>query len=100
MKAQIFNHSAWIKETDPEKLNRVFDAMLAQSGHSIINFVQHHWQPQGYTCLYLLGESHFAVHTWPEQGLTYVELSSCNLTYFVRFIELLTEYQHTTSQHS
>lgn len=33
---------------------------------------------EGYTAIWLLGESHFAIHTFPEQGKTYIELTSCN----------------------
>jgi S-adenosylmethionine decarboxylase len=89
MEAKIYNHQQWIPLTDPKQLRYIFDAMLIESGHKIINVVQHEWQPQGYTCLYLLAESHFAIHTWPEQQTTYLELSSCNRDYFHAFTVLL-----------
>nr|DAO98746.1 MAG TPA: S-adenosylmethionine decarboxylase [Caudoviricetes sp.] len=38
--------------------------------------------------MWLLTESHFAVHTFPEFGKTYIELSSCNPDFFTKFIEL------------
>ena len=42
-------------------------------------------EPEGYTALWLLGESHFAIHTFPEEQKTYIELSSCNLEYYEFF---------------
>lgn len=60
--------------------------MLATSGHTILNFVEHHFEPQGYTALWLLGESHLAIHTFPEHGRSYVELSSCMFPLYRRFV--------------
>ena len=58
----------------------------------MLDVLEHHFEPQGYTALYLLAESHFAVHTFPEFGRTYYELSSCNMEYYVRFIELTKDW--------
>ena len=62
--------------------------MLEEAGFNVLDVLEHYFKPQGYTALYLLSESHFAVHTFPEFGKTYIELSSCNLEYYQRFIEL------------
>ena len=86
MKAQIWNYNNWITETDPAKLTDRYGAMLRGAGFNVIKTVEHHFTPQGFTALYLLGESHFAVHTFPEEGKTYIELSSCNKVYFDRFL--------------
>jgi S-adenosylmethionine/arginine decarboxylase-like enzyme len=64
----------------------ITDAKFKQLVASVADFP---WQPQGYTCLYLLAESHFAIHTWPEEQTTYVELSSCNRDFFHAFTVLL-----------
>lgn len=74
----IGNFRCWITETDPEVLKSSFKRILHDSGYSVLNFVEHHFSPYGYTCLWLLGESHFAVHTFPEKDATYIELSGCN----------------------
>lgn len=85
MEAKIFNISKWITETNPEVLKNKFSDLLGLSGFDILNFQEHYFQPDGYTALWLLGESHFAIHTFPEHGKTYIELSSCNLEYFEIF---------------
>ena len=77
MKAMMYNYTAWINEVNPEVLNSTYIEKLTNAGFEILNKVEKHFEPHGYTCLYLLAESHFAVHTFPEQNTTYIELSSC-----------------------
>ena len=67
--------------------------MLLDSGFKILGFVEHSFEPIGYTGLWLLAESHLAVHTFPERGVTYVELSSCNLEYYNSFLTKLSEWK-------
>ena len=89
MEAKIWNMNKWIKETDPRKLSEKYRKMLLDSGFKVLDVTEHFFDPIGYTCLFLLGESHFAIHTFPEFGKTYIELSSCNGRMFERFNELL-----------
>lgn len=89
MKAEIWNHKTWIKETDPGVLRARYDAIVKTAGFHVVDFLDHYFDPQGYTALWLLSESHFAIHTFPEFGKSYIEISSCNLDYFKRFIDLL-----------
>ena len=88
MQAKIWNHSDWIQETDPTKIRDKYDGLLKEAGFNILCFTDHHFSPQGYTALWLLAESHFAVHTFPEFSRTYIELSSCNLEYYQNFLSL------------
>lgn len=87
MKAQMFNFSDWITETDPEKLVTIYKQKLTISGFNIDGFIEKHFNPQGYTALFLLSESHFAIHTFPEKSKTYIELSSCVKNPFNSFIK-------------
>ena len=93
MEAIIDNHNCWISDTNPSSLKRDFEAMLLKSGFGILNFIEHHFEPQGYTGLWLISESHFAIHTFPEEGKTYIELSSCNRKMYDSFLILLLEYK-------
>ena len=88
MQAKIWNYSAWIAETNPQKIRNIFDLLLVESKFNVLSVMDKHFQPQGYTALWLLSESHFAIHTFPEFNKTYIELSSCNLEYYQTFIEL------------
>lgn len=86
-KFEIYNHKQWLDEVDVTVLVPKLDAMLKASGYTVINFVEHQFTPQGYTALWLLAESHLAVHTFPEDGRAYIELSSCNEVMNKAFIE-------------
>ncbi len=77
-KAEIFNETWWISNTNPVFCKTTFKELLGTSGFTILNVVEHHFDQQGYTCLWLLAESHLAIHTFPEENTCYVELSSCN----------------------
>ena len=89
MKAQIHNYSCWINETNPANLYDMFMEKLNKAGFGVENVVEKHFKPQGYTALFLLSESHFAIHTFPEENQTYIELSSCIKTPFDNFIKSL-----------
>ena len=50
--------------------------------------MEHYFTPYGYTALFLLAESHFALHTFPEENKTYIELSSCvKKGFYYRFVD-------------
>lgn len=89
MQAKIWNHSEWVTDTNPDTLRARYHDALRRSGFGILDFMEYHFTPQGYTAIWLLCESHFAVHTFPECGKTYIELSSCNRDYFMRFLEII-----------
>jgi len=88
MKAQIFNYNEWINETDPFILRNRYSNILLESGFGILSFIEYHFEPFGYTALWLLSESHFAIHTFPEEAKSYVELSSCIKRQYINFIKL------------
>ena len=88
MKAQMFNYQNWVEETNPFELRKKYDSQLKESGFVVLSFVEYNFEPQGYTALWLLSESHFAIHTFPEEGKSYIELSSCIEKQYLRFMEL------------
>jgi len=91
MKAQIHNFSTYINETNPDILFDKFIILLNDSGFKVLDIIQHNFLPYGYTALFLLGESHFAIHTFPEHNQSYIELSSCAELPFVNFIKKINE---------
>lgn len=88
MQAKMNKWSCWITETRPDKLQRIYEGLLSDSGFCVLNSVKHSFSPYGFTALYLLSESHLAIHTFPERGKTYVELSSCVDGPFHRFMKM------------
>lgn len=91
MKAKMNNWHAWVSECDPAVLDGKYKADLLRAGFKILKECEWHFRPYGYTKLYLLAESHFAIHTFPEEQKTYIELSSCVDKQFDKFLEILGE---------
>lgn len=89
MKAQIHQFNDWVHETDPIFLFNKYDTLLKKAWFKIISYQEKHFEPYWYTWLWLLSESHFAIHTFPECWKTYIELASCILDKYKNFIELL-----------
>jgi S-adenosylmethionine decarboxylase len=87
MKAEMFNYHAWLSCTGGKDIMSAVEGILVESEFTLINFVEHHFHPIGYTCLWLLGESHAAIHTFPEEERVYIEVSSCVEKYLAQFKE-------------
>lgn len=85
MEAKIYNWNAWTEETRPDFLVSKYKTDLQNSGFKIVDEVYHFFDPFGFTALFLLSESHFAIHTFPEEDKTYLELSSCVKEYYDAF---------------
>ena len=89
MDGSIWSVRGYSMMTSPPELRTFFLGHLAAAGFQILDTVEHHFSPQGYTSLELLSESHFAIHTFPESNTTYFELSSCVKQKFDDFVALL-----------
>jgi len=90
MNPQMFELSLWVDHTGTDKdLCLLLDQYIAGSGHTILGTVEHAFTPQGYTCLWLLAESHIAVHTYPEHQKAYIQLSSCSQPKFLELAHVL-----------
>ena len=87
----MYNHQFWTEETDPKTLLERFQNHLVKSGFKILDFTEFHFSPYGYTALFLLGESHLAIHTFPEEKKSYIELSSCVKSKYLLFLKFLEE---------
>lgn len=77
MKAKIYKWSAWTTETRADVLYSVCRARIVESGFKIMDECTAFFSPHGFTAMFLLAESHFAIHTFPEENASYLELSSC-----------------------
>lgn len=78
VKAVVYNYQKWISITDPSILKNEFNELLSYSGYHVLNYIEHMFPNGGYTCLWLLAESHLAIHTFISDNKTYIELSGCN----------------------
>lgn len=87
MRATMNNWHDWTNETRPDVLMAKYKGLLAESGFNVLETVHHFFSPHGFTALILLAESHFAIHTFPEENKTYLELSSCVDGPFFEFVK-------------
>jgi S-adenosylmethionine decarboxylase len=87
MRAEIFHQSCWINSSDTEIIIKTVTNALNQS-FNVIGMLQHSFTPHGFTCVWLLSESHLAVHSFPEEIRCYIELSSCSSIKSKMFWEL------------
>jgi S-adenosylmethionine decarboxylase len=44
----------------------------------VLNKITHKFEPQGFTCIFLLSTSHFSIHTYPEYNKCSIDLYSCD----------------------
>jgi len=77
LKAIMKNFNIWIKYETENKLIKELEEQLVKSGFNILGKSEHYFEPYGYTGLWLLSESHFAIHSFPEEDKIYIELTSC-----------------------
>lgn len=87
LEAKVFNLKGWIELTTPSILVEFFQSELEQTDFTILNFVSNEFPYNGFTAVWVLAESHLALHSFAESGWTYVELTSCNSVKSERFRE-------------
>ncbi len=76
--AQMYDFSCWVSDTDSDRLHELMPKLLQQSGFTVLNMLSQDFPVQGFTAVWILAESHLAIHTFPEEGKTYIQISSCN----------------------
>ena len=87
MDAVIDNFNTWVKGSEGAELKSNLELVLNKAGFSMLNFMEHHFEPMGYTAVWLLAESHCALHTFPEEDKSYIELASCNRRMYEGFLK-------------
>lgn len=61
------------------ELETACERIVAASGLMVMGRMFHQFQPVGATGLFLLAESHLAIHTWPECASVAIDLYVCNV---------------------
>lgn len=60
-----------------EKIRKLLDNICEKYNYTILNKIEHQFQPQGLTMLYLLSESHISIHTFPEREYFALDIYTC-----------------------
>ena len=62
---------------DVKLLIDLLENAAVASGATVVQTISKKFEPQGCTVLTLLSESHFSIHTWPEEGKAAVDCYTC-----------------------
>lgn len=62
---------------DEKRLEEALRAAAAEAGATVVQAVFHRYRPVGITGVLVVEESHFSVHTWPEEGYAACDFFTC-----------------------
>jgi len=58
-------------------ITAIFDWICETSEFTVLNKIEHQFEPQGFSVIYLLSESHLSIHTFPEKNYAAIDLYTC-----------------------
>ena len=64
-------------EYDPSLYEKVIKNIAKAANVTILNISKYKFEPQGFTILALLAESHISFHTFPEKGIISFDFFTC-----------------------
>jgi S-adenosylmethionine decarboxylase proenzyme len=62
---------------DINSIKKLLDMICEKYEFTVLNKVEHIFEPQGLTILYLLSESHISIHTFPEKEYLALDIYTC-----------------------
>ena len=74
---------------DPDRLLPLMLAAAERARAHVVANVVHRYAPHGVTCVLVLEESHFSLHTWPEAGYAAADFYTCGSLLPERALEFL-----------
>ena len=75
----------------------LLDNIVNQIGLHVMSQTGHQFPPVGYSYAYVLSESHFTIHTYPERGSCYIDMFCCHPDFNpLRAIDCITRAFGTT----
>jgi len=74
----LIGHLSGTIITDATDLEERMVRVARDCNLTVVAKAFHQFEPQGATGVLVLSESHFSAHTYPENGLVYVDVFCCN----------------------
>ena len=65
---------------DAKFLIESMETCIINAGAKVLDVIHHKFEPNGVTVLLLLSESHFSIHTYPEDGYASIDCYTCGTT--------------------
>ena len=62
---------------DINKIKQALDMICEKENYSILGRLEHQFEPEGLTIIYLLSESHISIHTFPEREYAALDIYTC-----------------------
>lgn len=59
------------------KLHQALDKLAIDLQINVVRKFTHKFEPHGLSVVWVLSESHLAIHTWPEYGYLHFDIVSC-----------------------
>lgn len=69
-------HNTLLSRLDDGK--PVLDDIVRRLQFNVVAEAGHQFSPMGYSYAYVLSESHFTIHTYPEHDSCYIDMFCCN----------------------
>ena len=83
------------KEYDPSVFEKIIHNIAKAAKVTILNISKYKFEPQGFTVLALLAESHISFHTFPEKGIISFDFFTCGKVNPSIAIEIIKkEFEH------
>uniref|UniRef100_A0A6C0KLF7 Adenosylmethionine decarboxylase n=1 Tax=viral metagenome TaxID=1070528 RepID=A0A6C0KLF7_9ZZZZ len=60
-----------------DEIKRLMDSVCNAHQYTILQKIEHTFDPQGFSVIYLLSESHMSIHTFPERDYLAFDLYTC-----------------------
>lgn len=74
----------------------LLDSIVRDLQLTVVNRAGHQFPPIGYSYAYVLSESHFTIHTYPEYRSFYIDIFCCNPEFNpARAVHLIRQAFHT-----
>lgn len=63
--------------SSPDLIKTMLDTICQTYNYTILQKSHHIFEPQGFTAIYLLSESHISIHTYPENNYAAIDIYTC-----------------------
>ena len=79
------------REYDPSVYEKVINEIAKAAKVTILNISKYKFEPQGFTILALLAESHISFHTFPEKGIISFDFFTCGKVNPIVAVDIIKE---------
>jgi S-adenosylmethionine decarboxylase len=62
---------------DLEGIKQVLNTICEKENYAILGVLEHRFEPQGLSIVYMLSESHISIHTFPERQYIALDIYTC-----------------------